>query len=172
MNGKVQESLRKSGDAMIYHKQIVYSLEALGYLASRPNNKHVNVKELAEELHIPRHFLGKVLTELVKRELVTSTKGPSGGFRLAVNAESTSLYRILAVLGGLTKLESTCIMGTGACKANDPCALHELWLEFREKAVSKTQKLTLEEFSQTFTNKLPSVNAELRQHKGSNISYD
>jgi len=157
LNGKVQELLRKSGDAMIYHRQIVYSLEALGYLASRSDNRQVNVKELAEKLHIPRHFLGKVLTELVKKELVTSTKGPSGGFRLAVSAESISLYRILAVLGGLTKLESSCIMGTGVCKAHDPCALHELWLEFREKAVSKTQKLTLEEFSQTFTNKLPAV---------------
>ena len=157
MNWKIRELLRKLGDAMIYHRQIVYSLEALGYLASRTDNKQVNVKELAEELHIPRHFLGKVLTELVKRELVTSTKGPSGGFRLAVSAESISLYRILAVLGGLTKLESTCIMGMGDCTAHDPCVLHELWLEFREKAVSKTQKLTLEEFSQTFTNKLPSV---------------
>lgn len=135
---------------MIYHRQIIYSLEALGYLAAQPNNEHVNVKELAEQLDIPRHFLGKVLTDLVKKELVSSTKGPSGGFKLAVTPESISLYRILAVLGGLTKLESSCIMEMGNCAGHDPCTWHELWLEFREKAVSKTQKLTLEEFSKTF----------------------
>ena len=139
---------------MIYHRQIAYSLKALGYLASRSNNKYVKVKELADALSIPRHFLGKVLTDLVKRELVTSTKGPSGGFRLAVNAESISLYRILGILGGLTKLESSCIMGMGECTAHDPCALHKLWSEFREKAVSETQKLTLEVYSRDFTHKL------------------
>ena len=52
---------------MIYYRHTIYSLQALGYLAVLPTNKFVNVKELAHELKIPRHFLGKVLTDLVKK---------------------------------------------------------------------------------------------------------
>jgi Rrf2 family protein len=97
------------------------------------------------------------MTELVKKQFVVSSKGPSGGFKLAVTPESISLYRILAVLGGLSNLEDSCVMGLSQCTKEMPCALHDLWTDFREKTISKTQKLTLQEFSQTFTNKLQCV---------------
>src|SRR5574341_1295456 len=139
---------------MIYHRQVVYSLEALGYLASQPNDKYINVKELAEQLNIPRHFLGKVLTELVKRQMVVSIKGPSGGFKLAVGPDAITIYQILSKLGGLTKLEEACIMGLNHCTKNGHCALHPLWIDFKDKAISKTQKLTLKDFSQTFSMRL------------------
>lgn len=142
---------------MIYHRQTIYSLEALGYLAIQPAYKFVNVKELARELNIPRHFLGKVLTDMAKKGLVSSIKGPSGGFRLAVSQESVSMYEILTILGAQSGFENSCIMGQSKCTKDAPCPLHELWSEFISKAISKTQKLTLAEFSQTFSNKLPSV---------------
>jgi len=142
---------------MIYPKHIVYSLEALAYLASPPENKYIKAQDVASKLHIPRHFLGKVLTDLVKKRLVMSIKGPSGGFALAANSANISIYRILTKLGGLEKLEDSCVMGLSECTEESPCALHDLWTDFREKTISKTQKLTLEEFSQTFMNKLQSV---------------
>ncbi len=132
---------------MIYPRQVVYSLEALGYLASLESNRTIKVKDLALNLNIPRHYLGKVLTELEKKRLVTSTKGPSGGFTLAVNPASITLYRILAALNGLEKLEDACVMGLGRCHSDRPCALHDIWAQFKNSTIVRTQKLTLEEFS-------------------------
>jgi len=139
---------------MIYPRQIVYSLQALGYLASQPENTCVKVRELATELGIPRHFLGKILTELAKKRLVSSNKGPKGGFYLSVKPSGITIYRLLASLGGLEKLEERCVMGFGNCTKGTPCALHELWESFKENAVSKTQKLTLNDFSRSFAGKL------------------
>ena len=132
---------------MIYPRQVVYSLEALSYLASLETRQTVKVKDLAKNLDIPRHYLGKVLTELEKKRLVTSSKGPSGGFTLAVNPSSVTLYRILAALNGLEKLEDSCVMGLGRCNSDRPCVLHDLWTQFKDDTVLRTQKLTLEEFS-------------------------
>ncbi|MCH8027685.1 MAG: Rrf2 family transcriptional regulator [candidate division Zixibacteria bacterium] len=132
---------------MIYPRQVVYSLEALSYLASLETRQTVKVKDLAKNLDIPRHYLGKVLTELEKKRLVTSSKGPSGGFTLAVNPSSITLYRILAALNGLEKLEDSCVMGLGRCNSDRPCVLHDLWTQFKDDTVLRTQKLTLEEFS-------------------------
>ncbi len=153
---------------MIYHRQIIYSLEALGYLASQPDNRFVNVKELARELKIPRHFLGKVLTDLVKKKLVSSIKGPSGGFRLAVNPENISIYQILTALGDQARFEHSCLMGLTKCTPHSPCPLHDLWLEFIEKAVTKTRKLTLENFSQTFRINCDQSNVKLLGHEDKN----
>lgn len=155
---------------MIYHRQIIYSLEALGYLASQPADRFVNVKELARELNIPRHFLGKVLTDLVKKKLVSSIKGPSGGFRLAVNPENISIYQILTALGDQAKFENSCLMGMTKCTAHSPCPLHDLWLEFIEKAVTKTRKLTLENFSQTFGINGQHPKSELLRHEDKNTA--
>ena len=138
---------------MIYPRQTVYSLEALGYMATQPLGKSIKVKELAGKLDIPRHFLGKILTELVKKHFLSSTKGPAGGFVLAVNPENITIYRVLAELGALSKLEDSCIMGLSECNCQAPCAFHNIWAEFKESAVLKTQKLTLEKFSKTFVRK-------------------
>jgi Rrf2 family protein len=142
---------------MIYPRHIVYSLEALAYMATQPSNKYLKVHEMASALSIPRHFLGKVLTDLVRKHLVTSIKGPAGGFVLAARPSSITIYRILAELGALTKLEDSCVMGFRDCTEQTPCAFHNLWSEFKIGAISQTQKLTLEEFSTTLFTKLSKV---------------
>ncbi len=132
---------------MIFPRQIVYSLEALSYLASLEIRRTVKVKDLAKKLNIPRHYLGKVLTELEKKRLVTSIKGPCGGFTLAVNPVNITLHRILAALNGLEKLEDSCVMGLDSCNSDRPCVLHDLWTQFKDDTILRSQKLTLEEFS-------------------------
>ena len=132
---------------MIYPRHVVYSLEALSYLASLETRRTVKAKDLAKNLNIPRHYLGKVLTELEKKRLVTSSKGPSGGFTLAVSPSSITLYRILAALNGFEKLEDSCAMGLHRCNSDRPCVLHDLWTQFKDETILRTQKLTLKEFS-------------------------
>ncbi|MGH8014800.1 MAG: RrF2 family transcriptional regulator [Candidatus Zixiibacteriota bacterium] len=149
---------------MIYQRQITYSLKALAFLAGTPENTVVSVKEMAEKLGIPRHYLGKVLTELVKKQLVMSAKGPSGGFRLAVIPESISIYSILDLMDGLSNLERSCVMGLGECVEQSPCALHDLWSEFKKNAVLRTQRLTLSDFSQSLSGKIePSVEKRIAE---------
>ncbi|HEX2897491.1 MAG TPA: Rrf2 family transcriptional regulator [candidate division Zixibacteria bacterium] len=149
-----EKSKKRPGETVIYQRHITYSLKALAYLAAKPVNTVINVKDMAEELDIPRHFLGKVLTDLVKKQLVVSAKGPTGGFKLAESSKNLSIYELLATLGGLSKLESSCIMGLDECVEEKPCALHESWIEFKKSAVLKTQRLTLGEFSQNLSDRI------------------
>jgi Rrf2 family iron-sulfur cluster assembly transcriptional regulator len=138
---------------MIYPRQTVYSLEALGYMATQTPGKSIKVRELAEKLKIPRHFLGKVLTELVKKQFVSSTKGPSGGFVLSVDPSDVTVYRILSDLDALSKLEQNCVMGLIDCDQEHPCALHRQWMDFKSNAIDRTQNLTLEDYARLLVNK-------------------
>lgn len=147
---------------MIYSQSTVYSIEALGFLASLPAGKSVKVKELASALSIPEHFLGKILSLLVKKKFIKSSKGPTGGFTLAVDPENMTLYRILATLDSLTNLEDECVMGLNECSEKNPCALHEIWIKFKTDAILTAQKLTLKELSQIVIAKLPETEKRTR----------
>ena len=147
---------------MIYSQSTVYALEALGYIASLPPRKSVTVKSLAAKFSIPEHYLGKVLTQLVKKKFIKSTKGPTGGFTLAVDSENVTLYRILATLDGLTSLEDECVMGLYECSEQNSCALHKVWMKFKSDAILTAQKLTLKELSKIVIAKLPKIEIDSR----------
>ncbi len=123
-------------------------------MASLPPETIVKVKELAKKLKIPEHFLGKVLSLLVKKKFVSSTKGPTGGFTLEADPDKLTLYRILASLDSLEGLEDNCIMGLAACTPEHPCALHDTWITFRDDAIMRAQKLTLTQLSEIVMIKL------------------
>lgn len=132
---------------MLYPQSTAYAIEALGFLATLPPGSTVKVRDISLKLEIPEQYLAKVLSQLVRKKFVTSTKGPTGGFMLAVDPDQVTLYRIMAATDSLTSLEDECCMGLRSCSNQTPCAFHEQWLRFKETVVSKAQQLTLTDLS-------------------------
>lgn len=114
----------------------------------------VKTRQLSEILGIPEQYLGKVMTQLVKKKYITSSKGPTGGFELAVDPEKVTLYRVMASLDSLTPLEEECVMGMGKCSSETPCAFHERWTKFKDQVIIEAQKLTLKDLSKILLNKV------------------
>lgn len=139
---------------MLYPQSTAYIIEALGYLASLPQGSTIKVRDLASELKLQEQYLAKVLSQLVRKRFVSSVKGPNGGFTLAVDPNTVTLYRIMAATDSLTALEDECIMGLRNCTGDAPCAFHENWIKFKEQVISRAQKLTLVELSEIVMNKI------------------
>ena len=58
-----------------------YAINAVIYLAANSSeSKRIGVKEVADALHIPLPFLAKILQALVRKKVISSNKGPGGGF--------------------------------------------------------------------------------------------
>lgn len=142
---------------MLYPQSTAYAIEALGLLAALPPGKTIKVRELAQQLQIPEQYLAKVLSQLVRKKFVNSAKGPTGGFSLAVEPGNVTLYRIMAAMDSLGKLEDECCMGLRACSGETPCAFHDQWLKFKEQVIVRAQQLTLAELSQIVAGKLVSA---------------
>ena len=64
-------------------KSSKYAIKAVLFLAihSSEENK-VIVKDIAKPTNVPQAYIAKLLQELVKAEIVTSVRGPKGGFYL------------------------------------------------------------------------------------------
>ena len=75
-----------------------YACLALAQLAGRENtDKPIQAGRIAELHGIPSTFLVQILHELKRAGFVASTRGASGGYRLACPAETTTLAEVVDV---------------------------------------------------------------------------
>lgn len=77
-----------------------YALHAVAYMIQRKSDKPVTSHEIAQERAIPERFLLKVLRPLVSARVLTSIKGPNGGYRLARSPADITLLEIVEAVDG------------------------------------------------------------------------
>jgi Rrf2 family protein len=128
---------------MIFPQTVTYALEALCYLAHSAPGTFIKVKEISSKLDIPEHFLGKVLTQLVRKKLIVSSKGPTGGVSLVKDPSDFTVYDVMKALDVLDPLEDSCLLGLETCTQTLHCAFHDDWDQFKKKITSRAKKTTL-----------------------------
>ena len=84
------------------------------------NAPAVPIREIADAHEIPETFLTQILIRLKGAGLVTSTRGSSGGYRLARDPMSISLGDVLRVIDGDPLLDRP-------ARRSTPSALVRLW---------------------------------------------
>ncbi len=131
----------------MFSKSCKYAMRAVLYLALNGNEeKKLGVKEIADELNVPKHFLAKLLQQLSKNQLISSTKGPSGGFYLNDQNKETSLRKVVETIDG-PEVFNTCILGLPVCSSENPCPLHFKALEYREGLLEVVEGKKIEELA-------------------------
>ena len=76
-----------------------YAIRALIYLAKNASgDQKIGIKKISEDLGIPSPFLGKILQSLAKQKILSSTKGPHGGFGMGMKAKDIRLYDIVVII--------------------------------------------------------------------------
>ena len=75
-----------------------YAIRALLTLAA--SSTSLSAEHLAQEQELPSKFLGAIMSDLRRGGLVTSQRGPEGGFRLARDADEIMIADILRVVSG------------------------------------------------------------------------
>ena len=122
----------------------VYALRAAIYLAHHVGEGPVRVDDVAEELDIPKNYLSKVLYGLTKAGVLSSLRGPHGGFELAVPASQVKLAQILEPFEQVEE-DRTCLLGQGTCSDTDPCALHYRWRDVATEIAAFFRDTALED---------------------------
>ena len=129
-----------------------YALRALIYLGrfSGESNR-IGIKKISEDLELSSPFLGKILQNLVKKNLLISTKGPNGGFALAKNADEITLWDIVIKVDG-EDFFTNCLISLEPCKTHDPskplCPVHAQYNKLRTEIREFYQDTSLAIISQ------------------------
>ena len=78
-----------------------YGLLAMLDLAKHSSARLVQSHEIAQRQSIPEPYLNQLLTVMSRAGLVTSRRGPGGGYLLARPAEDISVGEVVILLEGL-----------------------------------------------------------------------
>lgn len=102
-----------------------YATVVLAALAAEPARLRT-ATALAEQTHIAAPTVSKLLKQLQRAGLVTSTRGLHGGYQLARPAAQISAAAILDALEGPMAL-TDCAAGHGNCEIEDSCRVSRVW---------------------------------------------
>lgn len=109
---------------MFLSKSFGYALRGILYIATmKDEERKVQIDEIAAQLSVPKHFLGKIMQQVAKAGLLKSTKGPYGGFSLAEDTLSCPLTKLVDVTDGMDQF-NYCVLKLKYCNGANPCPLH------------------------------------------------
>lgn len=128
-------------------KSSKYAIKAVIFLAlnSSKENK-VMVKDIAKPINVPQAYIAKLLQDLVKNNIVSSVRGPNGGFYLDDRNKEQSIFSIISVIDGEKKL-GTCMLSLEKCKERKPCPLHNILSTSRDEILKNLKEKTIEDLS-------------------------
>ena len=125
-----------------------YAIRAVLFLAENSSaSKKYGAKKIAEELDIPLHFIAKLLQQLAKRGVITSVKGPNGGFYTSQIDLKNNICAILDVVETHNVFEG-CFMGLPHCSDENPCPIHHIVAPFKEALLEKFSKQSIADFAE------------------------
>ncbi|MCI2228108.1 Rrf2 family transcriptional regulator [Polaribacter sp. MSW13] len=127
-----------------------YAITAVLYLTNSSNKQHkLGSKQIAKALDIPAPFLAKTLQELTKKKIISSVKGPNGGFYLSKENENNTLFDIIACIDDVEKFND-CYLGQFECNEDKPCVVHHLYFPFKNELINKLKTKTILEMSNEY----------------------
>jgi Rrf2 family protein len=128
--------------------QSKYAIRAVLYLAiyASKNNK-IGSKKVAELIDIPAPFLAKIFQTLSREKIISSTKGPNGGFYLNEIELSKNLMDIIECIDGLESFKS-CYVGLPRCSDENPCAIHHIAAPCRNVLIKELTERSIQNFAQ------------------------
>ena len=115
------------------------ALHSMVMLANSPE-RPLTVKEITARTGVSEAHLSKVMQRLAKAGLVTSNRGPKGGFQVGGNGLSTSLLSIFEAIEGPMH-DPGCLLNAASCPFRE-CLfgglLSRMTVEFKEYLKTKT----------------------------------
>lgn len=120
-----------------------YAIRAVIYLAwnSDKTAKH-GVKKIARELEVPQPYLAQLLRKLASEKLVSSTKGPGGGFYLDESNRDNAVWDIVTAIDGSYRFDD-CFLGLSKCDDANPCPVHHLVSPFKEALLNEFRQKSI-----------------------------
>ena len=137
-----------------------YALRASLVLAKLGNQgKPVSINSLSEQENISSVFLEQIFFNLRRAGIVTSIRGPGGGFCFAKNLNELTVKQILEAAG--EDLDITfCDKKNENCDKIGECLSHYVWLEVNELVKNYFESITLASILDKYGNTTTDQEAE------------
>jgi len=110
-------------------------------LAMRQNRGPVTLAAISERQHISLSYLEQLFGKLRRSKLVSSVRGPGGGYNLAQPTQQITVADIVTAVD--ETLDATQCGGRENCHEERRCMTHDLWATLNEKMYDYLSSVTL-----------------------------
>ena len=118
-----------------------FAVTAMVDLALRQNRGPVTLAAISERQHISLSYLEQLFGKLRRASLVSSVRGPGGGYNLAQPATQVTVADIVSAVD--EPLDATQCGGKENCHDEKRCMTHDLWATLNEKMYEYLSSVTL-----------------------------
>ncbi|MDX1352818.1 MAG: Rrf2 family transcriptional regulator, partial [Thiomicrorhabdus sp.] len=102
----------------------------------------ITLSLISERQGISLSYLEQLFAKLKKAGLVTSARGPGGGYRLGTTPSEISISQIIRAVD--ESVDARKCGGKANCHGGDECLSHELWSELSTTIDSFLKSITLQ----------------------------
>ena len=120
-----------------------YAVTAMLDISLHGKEKPVSLAEISERQDISLSYLEQLFSKLRRQGLVTSMRGPGGGYRLSRAPAEIAMSQIIMAVDENVDL-SKCA-GKGNCTKEGRCLTHDLWMDLSTRIQSFLDDISLEE---------------------------
>ena len=118
-----------------------YAVTAMLDLALHAGSRPVTLAGISERQGISLSYLEQLFTRLRKHGLVSSTRGPGGGYSLSRSAHDIQVAEVVAAVD--ENVDATRCGGKGDCQDGQRCLTHDLWSELSEQVYAFLNGISL-----------------------------
>lgn len=142
-----------------------YAVTAMLDLAINAEHNPVSLADISERQDISLSYLEQLFAKLRRYELVTSVRGPGGGYQLARTMDCIHIAEIIDAVN--ETVDATRCHGSAACNSGDICLTHYLWQGLSQQIHDFLSSITLADL----VNKQEIRDVALRQHQRRQATY-
>jgi Rrf2 family transcriptional regulator, iron-sulfur cluster assembly transcription factor len=132
----------------MFSKTTEYALRAVIYIGQKASEeKKLGLTEISAAIGSPQQFTAKILQLLTKNHtVVSSVRGPNGGFFLTEAAKNLPARAIIDAIGESDVL-TKCVLGLYQCSESQPCPMHNEYKPIRKQMISLFETKTIRQLA-------------------------
>jgi len=131
----------------MFSKTTEYALRATIYIAQKSSEeKKLGIEEISKAIDSPQSFTAKILQSLTRENVVSSVRGPNGGFFISQKAKKLPVRNILKAMGDDEVLEK-CVLGLKKCSEIQPCPMHAQYKAIKQQLIDLFVTKTIEQLA-------------------------
>lgn len=119
-----------------------YAMRIMVALGQREEGASLTAREISRHTAVPKAFLHKITTDLVKASLVRTSSGTTGGLALARPAASITVLHIVEAVEGPICV-NVCLVRPRECPRDLICPAHSMWGRVQAQIIAELQATTV-----------------------------
>ena len=120
-----------------------YAVTAMLDLALHHGGGPITLADIAQRQGISLSYLEQLFARLRKRHLVSSVRGPGGGYTLGRGANDIFVAQVISAVD--ENVDTTRCGGAHNCLDNQQCLTHDLWQDLSNRIYDYLNQISLQD---------------------------